>query len=518
MMKGRSLLRGAGMLMVVALVSIVGIKAHSSNVTAAPAKQHADVITIDVIGKLGDMELPAVTYRHDLHTDALREMNKDCASCHENKDGNMDLMFKRTGEMSAKELQNLYHQNCVGCHADMAKAGQDTGPLESECRTCHNPNPDVKASALPVNMDKSLHYKHISSKKIIVPQQDKNCGACHMQVDAAKGTATYVPDTEDADNGYGKGPLEYKNPRAAAHSSCISCHMTEAKKDSAFTGPVTCGGCHSVKTEKEMNAVAPERLFRGQPDTTLIVPATSAKSDIAPVAFDHKLHEANVEECSTCHINGIGNKKDGFKPLYSDMHDAKSTASCVGCHAKRITKDASCAGCHTMIPVQNFNEQSCATCHNANGVTAEQAANMSKEERTAVANAVIAAREAGTVTYTADEIPEFVKIDAIADKYEASNMPHRKIVESMLKGTVNSKLAGSFHAEKGKVCQACHHQSPASIKPPKCQSCHNKAFTTGDRPGLKAAFHQQCMTCHTEMNIQKPKNTECAGCHAARAN
>ena len=77
MMKGRSLLRLAGMLMVVALVSVVGITAHSSNVTAAPAEQHADIIAIDVIGKLGDMELPAVTYRHDLHTDALKKMDKD---------------------------------------------------------------------------------------------------------------------------------------------------------------------------------------------------------------------------------------------------------------------------------------------------------------------------------------------------------------------------------------------------------------------------------------------------------
>ncbi|MCT4536399.1 sulfate respiration complex hexadecaheme cytochrome HmcA [Halodesulfovibrio sp.] len=518
MMKGKSLLRWAGTLMVVALISVVGIKAHSSNVTAAPAEHYADVITIDVIGELGDMELPAVTYRHDLHTDALKEMNKDCASCHESTDGYMELTFKRTSDLSAKELQDLYHKNCVGCHVDMANSGMDTGPLESECRACHNPNPDAKAKVIPVQMDKALHERHISSKKIVVPAMDKNCGACHMNIDLSAGTATYKPNTEDADNGYGKGFLIYKCPNAAAHTSCIGCHMEESKKDSAFTGPISCGGCHGVKAEKEASKVTPKRLFRGQPDAALIVPDTTAKSDIAPVAFDHKFHEANVEKCGTCHVNGIGNEQYGFKPLYGDMHDAQSTASCVGCHAKLVAQDASCAGCHSMIPVKNFNEKSCATCHNANGVTAEQAAKMSKEERNAVAAAVIAAREAGKVAYTAEEIPEFVKIDALADKYEASNMPHRKIVETMLNATADSKLAGSFHAEKGKVCQACHHQSPMSIKPPKCQSCHNESFTNGDRPGLKAAYHQQCMTCHTEMNIQKPKNTECAGCHAARAN
>jgi len=518
MMKGRPLLRWTGMLMVVALVSVVGIKAHSSNPTAAPAGQHADIIKIDVIGKLGDMELPAVTYRHDLHTDALKKMDKDCATCHNSDQGSMDLTFKRTSDMSAKELQDMYHKNCVGCHADMANAGQDTGPLESECRTCHNPNPDMVAKRKPVDMDKSLHYRHISSKEITVSQQDKNCGACHMNVDVAAKTATWVPGTEDSGNGYGDGFIKYQCPKAAAHTSCISCHLDTVKSDTDVNAPVSCAGCHSAEAQKAMKKVDAKRLDRGQPDAMLIIPEATAKSDIAPIAFDHKLHEANVKDCRTCHVNGIGNEKDGFKPLYSDAHDAQSGSSCVGCHAMRVVQDTTCAGCHSMIPVQNFNNQSCATCHNANGVTAEQAAKMSKKERNAVAASIVASREAGAVTYTAEEIPEFVKIDALADKYEASNMPHRKIVETMLNATADSKLAGSFHAQKGKVCQACHHQSPISIKPPKCQSCHNESFKNGDRPGLKAAYHQQCMTCHTEMKIQKPQNTECAGCHAARAN
>lgn len=514
MMKGRSLLRWVGMLMIVALVSVVSIEAQSSNVTAAPAGQSADVVSIDVIGKLGDMELPAVTYRHDLHTEALKNQGKDCAVCHEKKDGIMSLEFMRTEDKSAKELQDIYHTNCVGCHADMAKAGQKTGPLESECRTCHNPKPEIAENRQPVGMDKSLHFRHISSKKVTVTGQDANCGACHMNVDPVANTAKYIPGTEDSDNGYGAAAALYECPKAAAHTTCISCHMSEAKD----TGPVTCAGCHSATAQANMETVEAKRLDRGQPDTILIVPTTTAKSDIAPVAFDHKMHEATQKDCSTCHVNGIGNERDGFKPLYSDMHDAKAKASCVGCHAERVTKDASCAGCHSMIPVQNFNDKSCATCHNANGVTSEQAAKMSKEERNAVAAAVIAAREAGTVNYSVEEIPEFVKIDALKDQYEASNMPHRKIVVSMINGIADSKLAGSFHAEKGKVCQACHHQSPVSVKPPKCQSCHSDAFKNGDRPGLKAAYHQQCMTCHTAMKIQKPQNTECAGCHAARAN
>lgn len=100
-------------------------------------------------------------------------MDKDCASCHEKDGDSMSLTFKRTGDMSAKQLQDVYHQNCIGCHADMAKAGQDTGPLESECRSCHNPKPDMVAKRQPINMDKSLHFRHISSKKSLFHSRTK---------------------------------------------------------------------------------------------------------------------------------------------------------------------------------------------------------------------------------------------------------------------------------------------------------------------------------------------------------
>ncbi|MCG8529434.1 MAG: cytochrome C [Desulfovibrionales bacterium] len=512
MMKGRSLLRLAGMLLVVALVSIAGIKAHSSSI-AASTEQRADVVTIDVIGKLGDMELPAVTYRHDLHTEALQKQNKDCATCHEVQDGTMSLFFKRTQNMSAEELQETYHKNCIGCHTDMAAAEKDTGPLESECRTCHDPRPDASAVQERVGMDASLHFRHISSSNIAVTGQDKNCGACHQNVDRVAATATWIPDTEDSDNAYGAAALAASSDKEAAHMACITCHM----QDVTNTAPTTCAGCHSADTQKENKKVTYTRLDRGQPDALLIVPATE-KSDIAPVAFDHKLHEAVAPACSTCHINGIGNAQDGFKPLYNDAHDAQSSASCVGCHAMTVAEDPTCAGCHSMIPVKEFNDNSCATCHNAGGVTTGQAMGMDKKERNTLAAATIARREANAVTYTADEIPEFVTIDVLSKEYEPSKMPHRKIVNTMLNATEGNKLAASFHAEKGKVCAACHHQAPVSMKPPKCQSCHGDAFSQDDRPGLKAAYHQQCMTCHTAMDIQKPQNTDCAGCHAPRAN
>ena len=78
-----------------------------------------------------------------------------------------------------------------------------------------------------------------------------------------------------------------------------------------------------------------------------------------------------------------------------------------------------------------------------------------------------------------------------------------------------NKLAGFFHRDPGTLCQGCHHNSPVSRKPPKCGNCHGEPFYPRklSMPGLKAAYHQQCMGCHREMGLEKPAATACAACH-----
>ena len=48
-----------------------------------------------------------------------------------------------------------------------------------------------------------------------------------------------------------------------------------------------------------------------------------------------------------------------------------------------------------------------------------------------------------------------------------------------------------------------------------CGSCHQTTIDPNktDRPALKAAYHLQCMGCHTGMNVARPENTDCTGCH-----
>ena len=73
----------------------------------------------------------------------------------------------------------------------------------------------------------------------------------------------------------------------------------------------------------------------------------------------------------------------------------------------------------------------------------------------------------------------------------------------------------SKHASQVKDCALCHHYRPldeAAKETTRCSACHQESFQPEhpDRIGLKAAYHQQCMGCHREMD-KGP--IDCTGCH-----
>ncbi|MCP4020221.1 MAG: cytochrome c3 family protein, partial [Desulfobacteraceae bacterium] len=64
----------------------------------------------------------------------------------------------------------------------------------------------------------------------------------------------------------------------------------------------------------------------------------------------------------------------------------------------------------------------------------------------------------------------------------------------------------------------CHHNSPASLTPPKCSSCHGKSSDLkADKPGLKGAYHGQCITCHQKMEVKTVLPTDCTKCHEKKS-
>ncbi len=539
----------------------------------AMVEKRADVLTIDAMAADGKLSLPAVTFLHDQHTKALSAMKKDCSSCHKplkpGDAGAYSFRFMDTGELTGEALKETFHANCIGCHIDLAKAGKKSGPLDAECRTCHNPAPAVSSNWQDIGLDKRIHYNHTVSKFIpVAGNKDKNCAACHHVFDPDKQKLVWGENKEDSCRACHllpkvKKAALAKNPAAsddngplqkrltldvATHQSCVNCHLAlAAKKDQVVEyGPFDCAGCHSPAAQAAFAAQSAKtpvdsipRLKRGQADVVLLMPEPakpqSVKGMMATVSFNHKFHEAMTLDCRGCHHKKIascadchsyeGKAEGNFINLSMAMHKPDARQSCVGCHNIK-TQQASCAGCHTQIPLK-LSHNSCATCHvSPPGVNEEQGTNpaymlgLSKEKKEALAASGVYLRDRESARgYDQIDIPEKVTLGLLAKEFEASEMPHRKIVNALWEKQRNSRLAVAFHTDKGTLCQGCHHNSPLSKTPPKCVSCHSvdSQSAPGGRLSLKAAYHQQCMTCHARMN-QKPAATECAECHKIRGN
>lgn len=108
-----------------------------------------------------------------------------------------------------------------------------------------------------------------------------------------------------------------------------------------------------------------------------------------------------------------------------------------------------------------------------------------------------------TVHNSPEEGPGILRIDklsAFSDLYEPVTFSHRA-------HATMSELSGS--------CTLCHHYNPpGSVLA--CETCHQRepsaAGSDLSKPGLKGAYHRQCISCHREWTAV---NT-CTDCHALK--
>ena len=511
---------------VAGLVGIISF-CNAAHAVEVPASE-AGVMRI-VMQHPGKAEMPAALFDHEAHAAKIEKDGGDCAVCHTalgKKDVKGMKPFSVVKASKNKDrLKNAWHKTCLDCHAKYDKA-----PEAAACRSCHVSEPVAETQA-PVKFDLGLHAAHVNSKHIapVAPAGDeaanvKNCGACHVSVDA-KGKTYYAQDTEDAYSFFRSDSTDSRELASIAHNTCVSCHldtMTNGGPNAkALKLPVNCADCHSSEAQAKFPAAEGFRLFRGQPDTIVLgeKPADAPKSQsskpeaaIKPVAFDHKLHE-NTADCGVCHGMKIEKDESG-KPAtlagngvsaYAAAHDAASASSCVGCHAQVIAEDKNCAGCHADLKFAV--KDSCSVCHSGAPAKVEK-------KDPAAFPAFPASRKVVEPIDPAD-VPEKVTIGVLSNEYKPAVLPHREIYKAMLDGMKNNKLAAAFHQDS--VCKACHHNIPNEniANPPSCASCHDKevtAVTVGQLPNLKAAYHQMCISCHTSMNV-KPDYADCAGCH-----
>jgi len=545
MKKTRPMLRWAGIVVLGVTFIASGSPVWAEN-TAAPATAPGkpDQITINTLAAFDKLELPPVTYFHDKHTEALAKENKGCDTCHYVQDNKLSFAYLRRPDTRPEDIKDIYHGNCIGCHARDAAAGKKTGPLDGFCRSCHTADLPAASARLDAGMDKVLHYRHLASKDIPAVAGDKdNCNACHHEYDQAakklvssqgrEGSCRYCHLQQPQDN--------VRSLQQAAHDQCLSCHQDLAKKGSTENLPVTCSGCHSAEAQaavarqnQEVVAKLPDRevprLKRNQPDATLVMfdakfgKGEKANISMPPVPFNHAAHEkysdscrvchhASMDACSKCHTLG-GSKEGGFVTYEQAMHRPTSQQSCNGCHAAKKASP-NCSGCHNnLAQAKPANTANCQLCHMSAPGTVS-----SPQQKAAIAESMLKSRKVTPGVFAPGDIPEKVVIGELSDKYEPVQMDHLKHVNKLLEGSKDSSLANYFHSPPGTLCQGCHHNSPASKTPPNCGNCHAQAHgqtafdaTAENRPGLLAAQHNQCMRCHNEMGV-KPVATACTECH-----
>lgn len=513
-----------------------------------PEGKRPDVITIDAMKVFGDLERPSVVFLHDRHTEALSPKGKDCSACHlKEKDTQgqerLSIKYMRLKDGDRNEVMSIYHNNCIQCHTDVASEGEKSGPLV--CGDCHREKPEVVSSGQPMGMDKSLHYRHVKAN-------ENKCEQCHHEYDekakvlfyakGREGTCRYCHKEETQDNRVAM--------RNASHMACVNCHLKTKAKDLA-SGPVNCQGCHDLSAQEKIEVVKDlPRMERGQPDIVFVkreqpdpfidpdLKKEMIENFMDQVPFSHLSHEnyndtcrvchhASMESCVTCHTLK-GSKEGNFVRLETAMHQLNGNISCIGCHENRKV-EKKCAGCHGLMPIR-LNKQdssSCVTCHmkplaeNPEPPVVSEPIPEQSDQDVPVHKTDIAAqmllemRKPITTTYDEQDIPEKVIIKKLSKKYEPTELPHRKIVNTLMTNIQDSKITQYFHQDPGTLCQGCHHNSPVAKKPPSCESCHGVASENvyPYKPGLMAAYHNQCMGCHDRMGIEKPATNDCTGCH-----
>ena len=523
MMRKKAYARQLALMTIIAgMISFaVGIRA-SGNAAGIDIPERPDVITIDAMTAFGPIERPPVEFLHDRHTQAVEKAGKDCLACHppDEASGRLSLRYMRFQETDRQAVMETYHAGCITCHNEQLSAGKAGGPVE--CAGCHANAAKTLSNRQPFGMDNSLHFRHIKSTR-------GGCGACHHVYNAETKKLVYARRKESTCRYCHTDRAEDNRMtmRKASHTACIGCHRSLAVQDKT-SGPVTCAGCHDPEQQAgiEKLAKAP-RLRTGQPDTLFIrtrVPeSTRAESSrMNQVPFDHKAHETYNDTCRVCHHAGLtgcadchtvpGRKKGARVNLEQAMHRSGPSASCIGCHERKQTENA-CIGCHGfMAESRQMPRTYCAACHMA-PPAGSAAAEAEPPPRATAAELLTARTPAGT--YDLAHVPERVTIASLSKTYEPVELPHGKIVSALKKGIGESRLADHFHTEQGTLCRGCHHNSPAAETPPRCVSCHGEPFQedTLFRPGLMAAYHQQCMGCHDRMGIEAPASRDCTGCH-----
>ena len=113
--------------------------------STSPVNAQPDKIVLDISAICGKRTRPPVSFPHNRHVEAGLSC-KDCHHIYENgknvldesklEEGNKDIRCSAChGPKSRPDLDQAFHDECIGCHIKYEKEGKKTGPRY--CGECH---------------------------------------------------------------------------------------------------------------------------------------------------------------------------------------------------------------------------------------------------------------------------------------------------------------------------------------------------------------------------------------------
>ena len=333
-----------------------------------------------------------------------------CRYCHMEEDGKTGMRF-----------QTAAHLDCIACHQDKIRAGNDAGPIR--CEGCHDPaikkeiktvdpvprvdrnqpdylivkrfDPDIKIAADNYRM-KQVPFNHILHE-----ESQQTCRICHHSALTSCNECHTLAGSKKGD--FNK--LEKAMHQQGADMSCAGCHghltrdehcngchhfMVKDKKDNEDY----CGICHFAKPNHEQESanrvMTPEKikaLLAAQSQNRVEMNPEKIPDEVkinflenkyGPVKLPHRkiiqalaanikenrlaeaFHNGTQKLCRGCHHNS---------PL------TETPPRCSSCHGKPFDAENAlvpglmgayhqqCMGCHKQMKLEKPISTDCTACH-----------------------------------------------------------------------------------------------------------------------------------------------------------
>ncbi len=136
---------------------------------------------------------------------------------------------------------------------------------------------------------------------------------------------------------------------------------------------------------------------------------------------------------------------------------------------------------------REMSKMDCRTCHSCDNPT--------PDNKCLIVCPSISLSSHGADLHSLKEAPDSMLLDELVNLYQGVHFNHKNHARM-------SQMGGN--------CSTCHHYSPTSKIQP-CKDCHGGEANPANlrQPGLKGAYHRQCLSCHREWS----HDTKCVLCH-----